>query len=61
MELHNGKVQMAELSRITGVSVPTIKYYLREGLLALGEAIRANQALYGQAASGYYSRGAQYC
>ncbi|MDN6137018.1 MAG: MerR family transcriptional regulator [Corynebacterium sp.] len=52
---------MAELSRITGVSVSTIKYYVREGLLAPGEAISKNQALYGQAAFGNYSRGAQYC
>lgn len=61
MGLHNGKVRMAELSRITGVSVPTIKYYVREGVLAPGEAISKNQALYGQAAFGNYSRGAQYC
>ena len=42
----NGGFRMAELSRQTGVSVPTIKYYLREGLLAPGEATSANQALY---------------
>lgn len=51
MELHNGKVRMAELSRITGVSVPNIKYYVREDLLAPDEAISKNQALYGQGVS----------
>src|SRR5699024_6146218 len=43
---HEG-IRMAELSEKTGVSVPTIKYYLREGLLAPGTATSANQALYG--------------
>ncbi|WP_196441730.1 MerR family transcriptional regulator [Planomonospora sp. ID67723] len=37
---------MAELSRATGVSVPMIKYYLREGLLAPGERTSPNQARY---------------
>ncbi|WP_344864202.1 MerR family transcriptional regulator [Amycolatopsis ultiminotia] len=37
---------MAELSRTTGVPVPTIKYYLREGLLPAGERTRPNQANY---------------
>ena len=46
MARDNGGFRMAELSRQTGVSVPTIKYYLREGLLAPGEATSANQALY---------------
>jgi DNA-binding transcriptional MerR regulator len=40
---------MAELSRTTGVPVPTIKYYLREGLLAPGERTHRNQAEYGPA------------
>lgn len=39
-------MRMAELSRITGVSVPTIKYYLREGLLPAGERTSPNQARY---------------
>ncbi|MFJ2029405.1 MerR family transcriptional regulator [Streptosporangium sp. NPDC087985] len=39
---------MAELSRATGVSVPMIKYYLREGLLPGGERTSPNQARYGQ-------------
>ncbi|MBB2912904.1 DNA-binding transcriptional MerR regulator [Streptosporangium becharense] len=38
---------MAELSRVTGVSVPMIKYYLREGLLPAGERTGPNQARYG--------------
>jgi DNA-binding transcriptional MerR regulator len=39
-------VRIAELSERSGVPVPTIKYYLREGLLPAGESIRANQARY---------------
>jgi DNA-binding transcriptional MerR regulator len=39
-------MRIAELSRQTGVSVPTIKYYQREGLLPPGELIRRNQATY---------------
>lgn len=39
-------MRIAELSDRSGVPVPTIKYYLREGLLPAGEAIRANQAKY---------------
>ncbi|MDP3890043.1 MerR family transcriptional regulator, partial [Nocardioides sp.] len=37
---------MSELSRRSGVSVPTIKYYLREGLLPPGEATGATRAVY---------------
>lgn len=39
-------MRMAELSRRTGVPVPTIKYYLREGLLRPGERTSPNQASY---------------
>ena len=39
-------MRIAELSRRTGVSVPTIKYYLREGLLPAGELTSPNQARY---------------
>jgi DNA-binding transcriptional MerR regulator len=39
-------MRMAELSRRTGVPVPTIKYYLREGLLQPGERTSPNQARY---------------
>ncbi|WP_218061676.1 MerR family transcriptional regulator [Planobispora rosea] len=39
---------MADLSRATGVSVPMIKYYLREGLLPAGERTSPNQARYGE-------------
>ncbi|MFD0887380.1 MerR family transcriptional regulator [Streptosporangium algeriense] len=39
---------MADLSRATGVSVPMIKFYLREGLLPSGERTSPNQAKYGQ-------------
>lgn len=37
---------MAELATRSGLSVPTIKYYLREGLLPAGVAIGATRAVY---------------
>jgi DNA-binding transcriptional MerR regulator len=37
---------MAELAQRSGFSVPTIKYYLREGLLHPGEATGATRARY---------------
>ena len=40
-------MRIAELSRVSGVPVPTIKYYLREGLLSAGELTSPNQADYG--------------
>jgi DNA-binding transcriptional MerR regulator len=40
-------LRVGELSRRSGVAIPTIKYYLREGLLAPGAATAANQADYG--------------
>ncbi|CUM42482.1 regulatory protein, MerR [Streptomyces venezuelae] len=42
-------VRIGELSRRTGVSVPTIKFYVREGLLPAGELTSPNQASYGEA------------
>jgi DNA-binding transcriptional MerR regulator len=39
-------MRIAELSRQAGVPVPTIKYYLREGLLPAGEFTSPNQARY---------------
>jgi DNA-binding transcriptional MerR regulator len=41
-----GLMRIAELSRISGVPVPTIKYYLRENLLPPGELTSPNQASY---------------
>ncbi|GAA3570611.1 MerR family transcriptional regulator [Kribbella ginsengisoli] len=41
-----GFMRIAELSRISGVPVPTIKYYLRENLLPPGELTSPNQASY---------------
>jgi DNA-binding transcriptional MerR regulator len=41
-------MRIGELSRRSGVAVPTIKYYLREGLLEPGETRAANQADYGE-------------
>ncbi|WP_405063012.1 MerR family transcriptional regulator [Kribbella sp. NBC_01505] len=40
-------MRIGELSKATGIPVPTIKYYLREGLLAPGELTSPNQASYG--------------
>lgn len=39
-------MRISELSSATGVAVPSIKYYLREGLLPPGELTSANQASY---------------
>ncbi|MEV0133342.1 MerR family transcriptional regulator [Dactylosporangium sp. NPDC050688] len=39
-------MRIAELSQKAGVPVPTIKYYLREGLLPAGELTSPNQARY---------------
>lgn len=41
-------MRISELSQRSGVSVASIKYYLREGLLAGGEQTAANQAVYGE-------------
>src|SRR4051812_26356409 len=39
-------MKISELSRETGVSIPSIKFYVREGLLPPGVATAANQAEY---------------
>ncbi|MFB7738001.1 MerR family transcriptional regulator [Streptomyces sp. NPDC056112] len=39
-------MKISELSRRSGVPIPTIKYYLRDGLLPPGHATAANQAVY---------------
>ena len=41
-----GRVRVSGLSTATGVSVATLKYYLREGLLHGGAATAVNQAQY---------------
>jgi len=41
-------MRIGELSRRSGVPVPTIKYYLREGLLEPGATTAPNQADYGE-------------
>lgn len=41
-------MRIAELSRRSGVTIPTIKYYLREGLLPPGTPAGRNQAAYGE-------------
>jgi DNA-binding transcriptional MerR regulator len=40
-------VRIGELSATSGVALPTVKYYLREGLLPAGERTARNQAEYG--------------
>lgn len=40
-------MKISELARATGVAVATIKYYVREGLLAPGTKTSATQASYG--------------
>ncbi len=40
-------MRIAELSRRSGTSIPSIKFYLREGLLPAGAATGRNQAEYG--------------
>jgi DNA-binding transcriptional MerR regulator len=42
------EMRIAELSTRSGVTIPTIKYYLREGLLPPGEPAGRNQAAYGE-------------
>lgn len=41
-------MRISELARRGGVSVPTLKYYLREGLVPPGETTSATQAVYGE-------------
>lgn len=45
---HRESMRIAELSRRSGVPIPTIKYYVREGLLAPGELTSPNQARYSE-------------
>jgi DNA-binding transcriptional MerR regulator len=42
-----GAVRIGELSAASGVPLPTIKYYLREGLVPAGSPTARNQADYG--------------
>jgi len=39
-------MRISDLSRLSGVSIPTIKFYLREGLLPPGRRTAPNQATY---------------
>jgi DNA-binding transcriptional MerR regulator len=41
-------MRISQLSAESGVSIPTIKYYLREGLLPQGEQTAATRAEYGE-------------
>ncbi|MEU5955068.1 MerR family transcriptional regulator [Streptomyces sp. NPDC047525] len=42
-----GQLRIGEFSRRVGVPIPTIKYYLRQGLLSPGSLTSPNQATYG--------------
>ncbi len=42
-------MRISDLSRESGVPIPTIKFYLRQGLLPAGEPTARNQARYGDA------------
>lgn len=42
-------MKISELSRRSGVPLPTVKFYLRAGLLPPGERTGVNQAVYGDA------------
>ena len=42
-------MKMAELSAVSGIPVATVKFYLRENLIAAGERTAPNQADYGPA------------
>ncbi len=44
-----GPFRIGELSRRSGVAVGTIKFYLREGLIPVGQPTAKTQALYGAA------------
>ncbi len=41
-------MRISDLSQASGVPIPTVKYYLREGLLPAGELTSPNQARYGE-------------
>ena len=40
-------MRISDLSAASGVTLPTLKFYLREGLLQPGDALARNQAAYG--------------
>lgn len=41
-------MRVSRLSELTGIPVPTIKFYIRDGLVPKGTATARNQAIYGQ-------------
>jgi len=41
-------MRISELSAVSGLPLPTVKFYLRDGLLAPGDARAVNQAEYGE-------------
>jgi DNA-binding transcriptional MerR regulator len=42
-------MRISDLSRQSGIPIPTIKFYLREGVLPAGSPTARNQATYGEA------------
>ncbi|CAN5679250.1 MerR family transcriptional regulator [soil metagenome] len=42
-------MRISDLSRQSGIPIPTIKFYLREGVLPAGSRTAPNQATYGEA------------
>jgi len=42
-------MRISDLSRQSGISIPTIKFYLREGVVSAGSRTGPNQATYGEA------------
>ncbi len=42
-------MRVSDLSRHSGIPIPTIKFYLREGVLPAGSPTARNQATYGEA------------
>jgi len=42
-------MRISELSAVSGLPLPTVKFYLRDGLLAPGDARAVNRAEYGEA------------
>lgn len=39
-------MKISELSRVSGTPIPTIKFYIRRGLLSSGKSLARNQAVY---------------
>src|SRR5918996_6103460 len=49
MAMEGGAMRISELSAVSGISIPTINFYRREGLLPAGTPTAVNQADYDEA------------